>query len=57
MIDFDNYGKVSFVNACIRSACRIISESVFYLGFILAYFGDSKQTFHDKLGKTLVVDV
>ena len=57
VIDFDNYGKVSFVNACIRSASRIISESVFYVGFLLAYFGDAKQTFHDKLGKTLVVDV
>ena len=57
VIDFDSYGKVSFVNSCIRSACRILSESLFYLGFFLAYFGDSKQTFQDKLGKTLVIDV
>jgi uncharacterized RDD family membrane protein YckC len=57
VIDFEDYGKVSLKDSCIRSASRIISESVFYLGFILAYFGDSKQTFHDKLGKTLVVDV
>jgi uncharacterized RDD family membrane protein YckC len=57
VIDFDNYGNITFVNACMRSAGRIISESIFYLGFILAYFGDSKQTFHDKLSKTLVVDV
>jgi uncharacterized RDD family membrane protein YckC len=56
VIDFDHYGKVSLLHSCIRSAGRIISESVFYLGFALAYYGDSKQTLHDKLGKTLVVD-
>ena len=57
VIDFNHYGKVSFINCCIRSLGRIISESVFYLGFFLAYLGDSRQTFHDKFSKTLVVDV
>ena len=56
VIDFENYGRISFINACIRSAGRIISEAVFYLGFFLAYFGDSRQTLHDKFSKTLVVD-
>jgi len=56
VIDFENYGRVSLMNSCIRSAGRIISEAVFYVGFFLAYFGDSRQTFHDKFGKTLVVN-
>lgn len=56
VIDFDNYGKVTLLSSCIRSAGRILSEAVFYIGFILAYYGDSRQTFHDKFGKTLVVD-
>ena len=56
VIDFDNFGKVSLLNAAIRSFGRIISESFFYLGFILAYYTDSRQTFHDKFGKTLVVN-
>ncbi|MGB3750752.1 MAG: RDD family protein [Arcobacteraceae bacterium] len=56
VIDFDNYGKVTLLNSCIRSAGRVLSEAVFYLGFVLAYYGDSRQTFHDKFGKTLVVD-
>lgn len=56
VIDFDSYGRISFTSSCIRSAGRVISEAVFYLGFFLAYFGDSRQTFHDKFGKTLVVD-
>jgi len=56
VIDFENYGRISLMNSCIRSAGRIISESLFYLGFFLAYYGDARQTFHDKFGKTLVVD-
>jgi len=56
VIDFETYGRISLMNSCIRSAGRIISETVFYLGFFLAYYGQSRQTFHDKFGKTLVVD-
>jgi len=56
VIDFENYEKITLLNSCIRSAGRIISEAVFYLGFFLAYYGDARQTFHDKFGKTLVVD-
>ena len=57
VVDFEHYGRVSLMNACIRSAGRIISEAVFYVGFVFAYFSDAKQTFHDRLGKTLVVNV
>lgn len=57
VIDFDHFGKVSLLNSALRSTGRIVSEMIFYVGFILAYFTDSKQTLHDKLGKTLVVNV
>jgi len=56
VIDYNTYGRISLLNASIRSAGRIISESVFYLGFVLAYYGDARQTFHDKFSKTLVVN-
>jgi uncharacterized RDD family membrane protein YckC len=56
VIDFDNFGKVGFVNSVLRSIGRLLSESLLYLGFFLAFYTQSKQTFHDKIGKTLVVD-
>jgi uncharacterized RDD family membrane protein YckC len=56
VIDFDHFGKVSLVNSAVRSFGRIISESLFYIGFLIAYYTESRQTFHDKFGKTLVVD-
>jgi uncharacterized RDD family membrane protein YckC len=57
VIDFDNFGRVSLKNAMIRSMGRIVSEALFYIGFIMAYFTQSRQTFHDKIGRTLVVDI
>ncbi|MBD3841359.1 MAG: RDD family protein [Campylobacterales bacterium] len=56
VIDFNHFGKVSLQFAIVRSLGRIVSEAVFYFGFIFAYYTESRQTFHDKLGKTLVVD-
>lgn len=56
VIDYDNYGRVSLLNAMVRSAARIISEIFFYIGFIVANFNDARQTFHDKFARTLVVN-
>ncbi|QOG11386.1 RDD family protein [Arcobacter sp. FWKO B] len=56
VIDYDDFGKVGFINALVRSFTRILSEMFFYLGFIYAFFNDGRQTFQDKLGKTLVVN-
>jgi uncharacterized RDD family membrane protein YckC len=57
VIDFDHFGRVSLINSAMRSFGRIISEAFFYIGFIVANFTESRQTFHDKFGKTLVVNV
>jgi len=57
VIDYDEFGKISLMNSAVRSVGRIISEMLLYIGFIIAFFTDSRQTFHDKFGKTLVVNV
>ncbi|CZE47942.1 RDD family protein [Campylobacter geochelonis] len=44
-------------NSVLRAMVRIISEAVFYIGFIWAYFNPARQTWHDKVAKTLVVDI
>ena len=56
VIDFYNFGRVSLFSAITRSILRIISEMFFYIGFIFAFFNEGKQTFHDKIGRTLVVN-
>ncbi|VAY87026.1 FIG00387922: hypothetical protein [hydrothermal vent metagenome] len=57
VIDFDNFNKVSLFNALLRAIGRILSEMLFYIGFLVAFYTQSKQTFHDKMGRTLVINV
>jgi len=57
IIDYNDLGSVSLSNSLVRSMLRIISEMFFYIGFIFAFFTEGRQTFHDKLARTLVVNV
>lgn len=56
VIDYYSFGRVSLFSAFVRSFVRILSEMFFYIGFIFAFFNDSKQTLQDKIAKTLVVN-
>lgn len=40
-----------------RAIFRVISEMVFYLGFLWGMLDPTRQTWHDKTAKTLVVNV
>lgn len=42
----------SFVRACIR----VLSEWCFYLGFIWAFGNQERQSWHDKLARTIVCE-
>ncbi|RLA74503.1 MAG: RDD family protein [Epsilonproteobacteria bacterium] len=55
VVDFDTYKNISLLKSAIRAVGRVISEFYFYIGFTIAFFTASRQTFHDKLSKTLVI--
>ncbi len=57
VIDYNTLGKISLISSMIRAGLRLISEMYFYFGFIFGFFNDGRQTLHDKLAKTLVVNV
>ena len=57
VIELETTNIPSFQVAFLRATLRIISDSIFYLGYIFAYFNPLVQTLHDKLAKTIVVDV
>lgn len=40
-----------------RSIVRVVSEMLFYLGFLWGVMDPARQTWHDKSAKTLVVNV
>lgn len=47
----------SVISALNRAIFRIVSEMLFYLGFLWGLLDPTRQTWHDKTAKTLVVDV
>jgi uncharacterized RDD family membrane protein YckC len=57
IIEIDSGQIPSFSVAFLRASIRIVSESIFYIGYIMAFFNPMVQTLHDKLAKTVVVDV
>ena len=56
VVDYNNFEKVSLSSSLIRSIARIFSEYVLYIGFIIGFFNDGRQTLHDKIGRTLVIN-
>ena len=56
VVDFDDLSRVNLIQSALRSFGRILSEMFFYIGFIFSFFNDGRQTFHDKISKTLVID-
>jgi len=46
----------TLVQALWRASVRLISEMIFYLGFLPAFFSPLHQTLHDKLSNIVVID-
>jgi uncharacterized RDD family membrane protein YckC len=52
-----DYGEnLSFLNSLIRASVRVVSETLFYIGFFMAFYNPLVQTFHDRLARCVVVD-
>lgn len=51
----DNHEEVGFLKALIRYVGVIVSQLLFFAGYILMFFDDRKQALHDKLAKTIVI--
>jgi uncharacterized RDD family membrane protein YckC len=44
------------LNACLRDICHILDAMAFYIGFLWPLWDDKRQTFADKIMKTVVPD-
>ena len=52
-----DYGEIpSFNSSLLRAVGRIVSETLFYIGFLMAFFNPMVQTFHGRLSKSVVID-
>ncbi len=57
ILEVETLQKPSLKTATFRALFRLLSDTIFYIGYIIAYFSPISQTLHDKLAKTIVVDV
>ena len=57
VVAYDDFSKPSLMASFIRANGRIVSEMIFYVGFIWAFMNQERQTWHDKMARTLVLDV
>lgn len=51
MLDTPNLSK-----AFLRASVRVLSETCFYLGFVWAFGNAARQTWHDKIARTIVCE-
>jgi len=56
VVDEKSFLKPDLLKSFIRAVVRIVSESLFYLGFLWGVLNKTRQTWHDKAAKTLVID-
>lgn len=56
VISMSDLESPSFFFALSRASFRAISEALFYLGFVWAMLNPKRETWHDKIGNTLVVN-
>jgi len=55
-ISLNSGERPSFQQAFLRASVRLLSESIFYIGFLIAFFLPMRQTLHDKLSNCVVID-
>ncbi len=56
VVDEKSFDNLDLKNSFLRAIVRIVSESLFYLGFVWGILSPTKQTWHDKAAKSLVLD-
>jgi uncharacterized RDD family membrane protein YckC len=56
-VDMYSGQRLSFVQAFWRASVRLVSEMLFYIGFLFAFFSPLHQTLHDKISNCVVIDV
>jgi uncharacterized RDD family membrane protein YckC len=56
VVEIETMQNPTFMSSFLRANGRIISEAVFYLGFLWAFYDPLKQSWHDKFGRTVVIN-
>ena len=47
---------ISLSSSLVRAIVRLLDEAIFYLGFLPALFSPTRQTIHDRISRSIVID-
>jgi len=56
VLEYMTMDKPTLLCAFTRAIFRVVSEVIFYFGFVIAFFDKNKQTLHDKVSKCVVIN-
>jgi uncharacterized RDD family membrane protein YckC len=56
VIDSNYFSRPTLKEAFLRSIMRVVSEMLFYFGYVVAFFSPLRLTWQDRVASTLVVD-
>ncbi len=56
VVELENGDSPSLQVSFLRAIFRVVSEFIFYVGFLVAFMTPMFQTFHGRVSKTVVVD-
>jgi len=57
VLELSTLSRPSLLCAFNRASFRVLSEAMFYMGFVWGLLDPVRQTWHDKTARTVVVDV
>jgi len=57
VVDQSSFYNLTFLHSLVRAVVRVVSEGVFYLGFLWGVLNPTKQTWHDRASGSIVIDV
>lgn len=55
-INVEILDRPNFISSLVRAIFRLVSEACFYLGFAWAFANPARQTWQDKIAKTVVIN-
>ena len=56
VVDEESFELIGYGRAFVRAVVRTLGEMFFYITFLPAFFSEKKQTLHDKLAKSVVIN-
>jgi len=56
VVDEESLELIDYGRAFIRAILRAVGEMFFYITFLPAFFSEKRQTLHDKIAKSIVIN-